>query len=126
MIHVLNIRMLVQLLQQPNDVLSLIGIINLDALLSITPLRRPYNGFVRELDLAIQILLLQSFIDRMEHVRLAFHDHGIIVIVLHNVVCTHINRDLKQMVLVLILRELAVSRRVQTSYRDRSNVIKET
>ena len=94
-IHVLDIWMLIQLLQQPDDVLTLIRIIDLDTLLSITPLLRIYNGFVCKLDLAIQVLLLQSFIDRVEHIWLALHNYGAIVIVLHNIVCTHINRNFK-------------------------------
>ena len=101
--------MLVQLLQQPDDVFTLIGIIDLDTLLSITPLLRIYDGFVCKLDLAIQVLLLQSFIDRVEHIRLALHHHGVIVVILHNIVCTHINRNFKQMILILILGELIVT-----------------
>ena len=103
-----HVRMIVQLLQEPRNVLLLLRILHLDRLLHITLPQHGNERLVRELHLSLEMLLLEALLDGVQLLRLALHHHRLALLVLRHVVGAKLNRQIENALLVLILGELRV------------------
>lgn len=125
MVDVEHVRVLVQLLKEPRDVLLLLRVLHLDGLLHVTPPQHRNKRLVRELHLPLQVLLLEALVNGVKLLRLALYHHRLVVLVLRHVVRAKLDRQVEDALLVLVLRELYVIP-IKQAHGYRADVVKET
>lgn len=125
MVNVEHVRVLVQLLKEPRDVLLLLRVLHLHGLLRVTPPQHSNKRLVRELHLSLQVLLLEALVNGVQLLRLALDHHRLVVLVLRHVVRAKLDRQVEDALLILVLRELRVTS-LKQAHSDRADVVKET
>lgn len=125
MVNLLHIRMIVQLLEQPHDVLLLLRVAHLHCLLHLTRSTFPHERLVRELHLSLQVVLSEALVDCVQLLRLALHHHRVGLLVIDDVVGSQLDGQVEDVLLLVVLRELRMTDSGE-SYRDGADVVKET